>query len=184
MPCVFVALPSLPSIPPHTRTTNLNRSWGTLGFGALGSSCRSTMDAFLLSIGGGLLARQLRTTLYPPDACGASSHSFHTDVTPTLRVPSSPVTVAAWVAGGLAAHAFVIVVWRLVDLWRGTACFHVHKAPGARLELQSGWRTVVGHGHGLTVRGTPSARSLTHRAIEGMRARHSDSVAAVVVVNL
>ena len=133
----------------------------------------------LLSVGGGLIARQLRNYLSgPPEPCimpTLSTGRFELDdewlhplllgqppvavqPKPTLRLPASPANLAAWAAGALLSQALVLLVWRLADLWRGGMVLRARHISG-RIEIESEWR--AGHGDGYLVRGS-RARHLSH----------------------
>ena len=102
----------------------------------------------LLSIGTGLLVRQLRHVLFgqPEVACpNPSDFHIHAPVllpapiaplTPTLRLPTSPGNVAAWASGALAAQVLVFLVRRIALLMRGGTTLRVRRV-GNRIDLES-----------------------------------------------
>lgn len=167
----------------------------------------------LLSVGGGLIARQLRNMFAPRDVCEvplpapevyepplllasdrlltsghhASDHGMSMSffATPTLRIPTSSVNIAAWAIGALLAQVMVMLarsLARRIALQRRGTSFSLHRTgtkAAPRVEIMSTWRG--NDGGNVVVNGSP--RKCATRVLNVLM-RDRDTATAVIVVNV
>ena len=142
-------------------------------------------SALVFSVGGGLLARQLRFAVFgPPDNCPRpvmlETWGWGMPlVEPELRIPPSPELCAAWAAGALVAQALVLLTRKLFTRIRGDTSLRVRRIGAARVDLCSSSRG--GRGQCYTHRSPPDA--VAGLALEAVL-RRSGAGTAVVVVNV
>ena len=136
-------------------------------------------SALVLSVGGGLLARQLKFAVFgPPDACPRPV--IMPPIEPELRIPASPELCAAWAAGALVAQTLVLLTRMVFARMRGGTSLRIRKIGAARVELCSAWRGGGGECY-TQANATPDA--VAGLALDAVL-RSTSSSTAVVVVNV
>ena len=137
-------------------------------------------SALFLSVGGGMLARQIKHAVYGPPGCPATTSIMPLAQPAALRIPVSPETCAAWAAGALMAQALVLLACRIAAHIRGGTILRVRTIGASRVELSSTWR---GGGRGKHYHHHGSPRSAADVALKALL-RRPDVGAVVVVVNV